>query len=75
MVCVIIPLMVFTIESEQEEDGRWIAEVVEIPGAMTYGASQDDASKRAQALVMRIIADRLEHGEAGLLLNVTFIAA
>jgi predicted RNase H-like HicB family nuclease len=67
--------MVFTIESEQEEDGRWIAEVVEIPGAMTYGASQDDASKRAQALVMRIIADRLEHGEAGLLLNVTFIAA
>lgn len=52
-----------TIETEREEDGRWIAEVVEIPGVLAYGASREDAAAHAKALALRVIADRLEHGE------------
>jgi len=51
------------IESEQEEDGRWIAEVPALPGVLLYGTSKVDASAKAQALALRVIADRLEHGE------------
>jgi predicted RNase H-like HicB family nuclease len=51
------------IEIEQEEDGRWIAEVTALPGALAYGASRDEAISRAEALALRILADRLEHGE------------
>jgi len=51
------------IESEQEEDGRWIAEVTALPGVLAYGKSKADASAKAQALVLRVIADRLENGE------------
>ena len=57
--------MIFKIELEQEEDGRWIAEVLGIPGAMVYGKTPDEAKARAQALALRAVADRLEHGEAG----------
>ena len=53
-----------TIELEQEADGRWIAEVPGIPGAMVYGSTKEDAVSRVEALVLRILADRLEHGEA-----------
>ena len=56
----------FTIETEQEEDGRWIAEVVEIPGAMTYGSTLAEATAKAQALALRVLAERLELGEIGL---------
>ena len=56
--------MQFTIEYEQEEDGRWIAEVLELPGALSYGKTRDDAIAHAQALALRVLADRLEHGEA-----------
>ena len=52
------------IESEQEEDGRWIAEVTDLPGVLAYGRTRDEANARAQALALRVIADRLEHGEA-----------
>ena len=52
------------IETEQETDGRWIAEVPEIPGAMSYGLTQVEAVARAKALALRVLADRLEHGEA-----------
>ncbi len=52
--------MTFTIETEQEEDGRWIAEVLEIPGAMVYGATTHDAIAKAQALALRVLAERLE---------------
>jgi len=51
-------------EIEQEEDGRWIAEVTELPGVMTYGKTRGEAILKAQALALRVIADRLEHGEA-----------
>ena len=52
------------IEVAREEDGRWIAEVPELPGVMTYGCSPDEAVAKAEALALRVLADRLEHGEA-----------
>lgn len=52
-----------TIETEQENDGRWIAEVPMLPGAMAYGASREEALARVQALALRVLADRLENGE------------
>ncbi len=55
--------MTFSVEVEREDDGRWIAEVVALPGAMAYGASREEAVSKAQALALRILADRLEHGE------------
>ena len=57
------PNPAMTIETEREDDGRWVAEVVEIPGVLSYGASREDAAARAKALALRAIADRLEHGE------------
>jgi predicted RNase H-like HicB family nuclease len=51
------------IESEQEEDGRWIAEVPALPGVLAYGATKADANAKVQALALRVIADRLENGE------------
>ena len=51
------------IEIEREADGRWIAEVVELPGCMAYGDSQANALARAKALALRVLADRMEHGE------------
>lgn len=68
--------VVFRIELEREADGRWIAEVVELPGVLAYGESQDDAIARVQALALRVVADRLEHEEAGReYLNISFAAA
>jgi len=56
--------MSLTIEVEQEEDGRWLAEVMELAGVLAYGQSREEAIARAQALSLRVLADRLEHGEA-----------
>ena len=56
--------MNFTIETEQEDDGRWLAEVRELPGVLAYGATRDEAMSRAQILALRAIAERLEHDEA-----------
>ena len=68
--------MRFKVEIEKEEDGRWIAEVLELPGAMAYGASADEARAKVQALALRVVADRLEHGEAGSeLVDICFAAA
>ena len=68
--------MTFVVEIEQEEDGRWIAEVADLPGVMTYGRTQDEAMARVQALALRVVADRLKHGEAGPdLLSISFAAA
>jgi predicted RNase H-like HicB family nuclease len=50
-------------EIEREEDGRWIAEIPELPGVMVYGNSRDEAISKAEALALRVLADRLEHGE------------
>ena len=51
------------IEIEREEDGRWIAEIPDLPGVMVYGASRDEAISKAEALALRVLADRLDHGE------------
>ena len=55
--------MPFTIEFEQEDDGRWIAEVVELPGVMAYGQTRQEAIDRVEILALRVVADRIEHGE------------
>ena len=68
--------MNLTVETEREEDGRWIAEVPDLPGVLAYGKSRDEAIARAQALALRVLADRLENAEAGPdLVSVTFRAA
>ena len=51
------------IEIDREEDGRWIAEVPDLPGVMVYGVTQQEAVSKAEALALRVIADRLDHGE------------
>ena len=51
------------IETDREDDGRWLAEVVALPGAMAYGSTRDEAIARVQALALRVLADRIEHGE------------
>ena len=56
--------MKFTIEHEREEDGRWLAEVPELPGVLAYGASADEAMAKAEVLALRVLAERLEHNEA-----------
>jgi predicted RNase H-like HicB family nuclease len=55
--------MPLTIEVEQEDDGRWLAEVPDLPGVLTYGHTRQEAIERAQALSLGVLADRLEHGE------------
>jgi predicted RNase H-like HicB family nuclease len=68
--------MVFSIELDREDDGRWIAEVPDLPGALVYGKTRDEALAGVRALALRVIADRLEHGEARPdLPDVTFAVA
>jgi predicted RNase H-like HicB family nuclease len=54
--------MPLTIETEQEDDGRWLAEVSELPGITAYGRNEGDAVARVQALALRELANRIEHG-------------
>ena len=58
------------LEIDREEDGRWIAEVPQMPGVMAYGATLEDAQARASALALRVVADRLENGEITRPVNV-----
>ena len=68
--------MTFDIAIERETDGRWIAEVADLPGVLTYGASREEAIARVQALALRVLAERLEHGETKpALIDVSFKAA
>jgi predicted RNase H-like HicB family nuclease len=68
--------MDFTVEVEQEDDGRWLAEVLEIPGALAYGDSQNEAIAKVKALALRVLADRLEHGEtAPEVVSISFAGA
>ena len=68
--------MTFTVEYEREEDGRWLAEVVEMPGVLAYGGTSEEAIAKAQALALRVLADRLEHGEAAPeFVTISFAAA
>jgi predicted RNase H-like HicB family nuclease len=55
--------MHFNIESEQEDDGRWLAEAPDLPGVMAYGNTRDEALSRAEVLALRVLAERLEHNE------------
>ena len=52
--------IVYRIETELETDGRWIAEVVDVPGVLAYGATEKEAMASAQALALRVLADRTE---------------
>ena len=63
------------IEVEREEDGRWIAEVPDLPGVLAYGATEEKAVAAAEALALRVLADRLEHGEPIPALGALFHAA
>ena len=64
------------VEFDREDDGRWIAEVPELPGVMAYGLTQTEALAAVEALALRVLADRLEHGEAAALpLQLTFETA
>ncbi len=56
--------MPFTIEVEQEDDGRWLTEIPALPGVLAYGQTREEAIARAQVLALRVLADRLEHGES-----------
>jgi len=56
--------MKYSIECEREEDGRWLAEVPELPGVMAYGNTPEEAQAKTQVLALRVLAERLEHGEA-----------
>ncbi len=52
--------MTLTIEYEQEDDGRWLAEVLELPGVLVYGQTAEEAITRVQALALRVLADQIE---------------
>jgi predicted RNase H-like HicB family nuclease len=65
----------FKVESEREEDGRWIAEVPALPGVMAYGQTREHAIAKAEALALRVLAERLEHGEPTPELDGLFEAA
>ena len=68
--------MKLTIELEQEDDGRWIAEVLDLPGVLAYGQSREEATAHVKALALRVLADRLEHGESEPeLMSISFLAA
>jgi predicted RNase H-like HicB family nuclease len=68
--------MDFHIEVEQEEDGRWIAEITDISGCLAYGATPQAAIAKAKALALRVLADQLEENEQPLTLNaITFVPA
>ncbi|NBC10631.1 MAG: type II toxin-antitoxin system HicB family antitoxin [Planctomycetes bacterium] len=55
--------MSFPVEVEQEEDGRWLADVPDLPGVMIYAESRDAAISKVQALALRVLAEKIEHGE------------
>ena len=55
--------MTYAIEIEREDDGRWLAEVPDLPGVLAYGGTPAEAKAKAQALVLRVVTERLEHGE------------
>jgi predicted RNase H-like HicB family nuclease len=65
----------FTVETEQENDGRWIAEIPQIPGAMAYGSTRDEAIARVEALGLRVLAERIEQGESSPEISKVFTVA
>ena len=67
--------MRFAVEIEKEEDGRWIAEIPQIPGVMAYGHTRAQAVTRVEALALRVLAERIEHGETSPLIEQVFSVA
>jgi predicted RNase H-like HicB family nuclease len=67
--------MSFAVEIEKEKDGCWIAEIPQIPGAMAYGRTRAQAASRVEALALRVLAERLEHGETSPLIEQVFSVA
>ncbi len=68
--------MNFNIEYEQEQDGRWLAEVAGLPGVLAYGQTREEAMAKAETLALRVLAERLEHGEGRPEpISISFIAA
>jgi predicted RNase H-like HicB family nuclease len=65
----------FTVEIEQETDGRWIAEIPQFPGAMAYGSSREEAVARVEALALRVLAERIEQGESSPEIDQVFSVA
>jgi predicted RNase H-like HicB family nuclease len=57
-------IMQLTLVLERETDGRWLAEVPELPGLLVYGSSEAEAMAKAEAMAFRVLAERIEHGEA-----------
>ena len=69
-------MITFNVETEREDDGRWLAEVIELPGVLAYGDTEQTAVSKVQALALRVIAERLEHGETSPeLLSISLNAA
>lgn len=68
--------MKFDIHCEQEKDGRWLAAVMDLPGVLACGHTLEEAMARVQALALRVLADRLDHGESvpNRLMNISFAA-
>lgn len=65
--------MRFTVEIDRDSNGRWIAEIADLPGVLVYGETRERAMAAVQALALRVIADRIEHGEAPVgLLSISF---
>ena len=67
--------MTFTVETEQETDGRWIAEIAQIPGALAYGSTRDEAIARVEALGLRVLAEQIEQGETSPEIEKVFTVA
>lgn len=68
--------MTLVVEIEQEDDGRWIGEIPDLPGVLAYGITADDVRSKVQEPAPRVLADRLEHGEASPdILSISFKAA
>lgn len=68
--------MTLTFQLEQEADGRWIAEIADLPGTLVYGSTPEEALAGAKALALRVLADRLEHGETDAEIgDIAFVAA
>jgi len=65
----------FKVEIERETDGRWIAEIPQIPGAMAYGSSREEAVARVEALGLRVLAERIEQGESSPEIEKVFAVA
>ena len=68
-------MLSLTIEVEQEEDGRWIAEVMELPGVMVYGDSEPDAVRKAKSLALQVLAERIATAELPELDSIEFVSA